>query len=604
MADVGESAALLLDYRLDGTPGIRFFNAADHLTGTERTGQTDITLTRKREIAREVGADRMIDGWIRRQGDSVTVVLRLQAISGLQSALQRGGTGPSSGADAPRLALMALRELLPAFLDPDRRYDPSALDQREPAAIAAFLEGERFYRRSQFEDAIVHYGVAVERDSLLAVAALKAAQAESWLNRPTDAAEHADLALRHIELLPPRYAVFANGLRWYLRGDGDSAVALASRLVFANPHWTDAWFLLGEAYRHLMPSVSAARRQAMEDSAFRTAVRSDSGFAPAREHLLDIALRRGDVVRMDSLLAPARRTLSAGDARWLDAVALCVRRGPGAVDWKGLRNQSPHDAWRWAEVLVFEAGRASCARAAFAVTLSSPTPSRAELWGAVVGTNALLIAAARDSEAARLLASPVGERVRGWALLFPDAAAGADVELEAAVKADSLARNLGALSSPQLWLLTSWYSSRRDSSVLRRIAAVMSGRRDSTHLRLDSLVSNVVDAHTAAARLDTTAALRILSRLRPVAVYTDLMWQPWEAFAGERILQASLIAGQRRFAAAIEIASQLDAQVPMVNLVYLRRSLELRAQWALAMRDSLAASEYRRRLNDWRAAMQ
>jgi tetratricopeptide (TPR) repeat protein len=531
------------------------------------------------------------------------VVLRLQASNGAGPTIQKGFTASASIADAPRLALVALRELLPAFLDPERRYDPTALEQRDPAAIAAFLEGERYYRASRFEEAVARYQTAVQRDSLLAVAALKAAQAQSWLNRTADAVEYADLALRHIRLLPPRYAVFASGLRHYLRGDGDSTIALTRPLVGANPDWTDAWFLLGEAYLHLMPSTPVAQQEAMADSAYRMVEQSDSAFAPAREHMLDIALRRRKIARAESLAVMSRRTLSADDARWLDAILRCVRDGPSSVDWNGLRNRSPRAAWRWGETLVFEPANAACARAAFAVTLALPAAAPRELWGAVVGTNALLVAAGRDADAGRLLQGNAAESVRGWALLFPDAAAGADVERAAARKADSLGTNFDRLATPYLWVLTSWYSGRGDSVVLGRIAASMAVRRDSTHRHLDSLVAAVAAAHVAAARHDTSSALRLLEPLRPVAPYTDLMWQPWEAFAGERMLQASLLAGKGRLDEAIRVASKMDVQVPMINLIYLRRSLELRERWSLQLRDTVAAARYRMELDHWSAAI-
>jgi tetratricopeptide (TPR) repeat protein len=598
--DIGESASLLIAYRLEGTPGLQFSNAADHLTGSERTGERDLTLDRKRQIAHSVGADRLIDGWVQSHGDSLTVVLRLQATDGSTQAIQQGVTALASTAEAPRLALGALRMLLPAFLDPGRRVDQSALEQREPAAIAAFLEGERAYRDSHFAEALGKYATAIERDSLLAVAALKAAQAASWLGQMSDASEYAGLAVRHVDLLPPRYAVYANALQHYLRGEGDSTIAAVSTLVAVDRRWTDAWFLLGEAYFHLMPQASAPRSQgALADSAFRMAGRADNAFSPATAHLLDLAFRRGDIARVDSLFPLVRRTLDENDTRWLEAIVRCVRDGPASVNWDVLRSAGSLGGWNWGETLMFDPGRATCARAAFAVTLATPNAPPSELWGALVGTNALLIAAGRDKDAEHLLKTPLASRLRGWALFFPNAAAGASFASDAKQKADSLEAHFSALASPHLWLLTSWYSTNGDSVALGRIAAVMAVRRDSTHSHLDSLVAGVASAHFAAARRDTTAALRSLASLAPVAPYGALAGQPWEAMAGERMLEASLLAAQGKDAEAIRVANRLDVQVPMINLVFLRPSLLLRERSSRRLGDTGAAADYRRQLARW-----
>jgi hypothetical protein len=138
--------------------------------------------------------------------------------------------------------------------------------------------------------------------------------------------------------------------------------------------------------------------------------------------------------------------------------------------------------------------------------------------------------------------------------------------------------------------------------MLGRIAAVAVARRDSSHSHRDSLVANVASAHFAAARRDTAGALQILAMLAPSAPYNDLMWQPWEAYAGERMLEALLLAGQGKHAEAIRSAARIDLPTPMVNLVYLRQSLQLRERSSRQLDDTVAAAGYRRQLARWSAA--
>jgi len=162
-----------------------------------------------------------------------------------------------------------------------------------------------------------------------------------------------------------------------------------------------------------------------------------------------------------------------------------------------------------------------------------------------------------------------------------------------------LGANLSTAGSPALWLATCWFSMAGDSSSLANILDVAAARRDSAHRHVDSLVAIVASAHLAAARHDTTAALQILRGLSPAAPYSDLMWQPWEGLAGERILEAGLLAGRGRYAEAIRAADRIDAQTAMINLVYLRQSLMLRESWARRLGDANAATGYRRRLARW-----
>jgi NTP pyrophosphatase (non-canonical NTP hydrolase) len=115
------------------------------------------------------------------------------------------------------------------------------------------------------------------------------------------------------------------------------------------------------------------------------------------------------------------------------------------------------------------------------------------------------------------------------------------------------------------------------------------------------LTAAVAAAHLAAVTDDTASAMRQLAALTPRAAYADLMWQPWEAYAGERMLLARLHEARGEDADAIRVATLIDAPVPMVHLVFLRQSLELRERVARRLGDVGAAERYRVRLAAWSA---
>jgi hypothetical protein len=76
----------------------------------------------------------------------------------------------------------------------------------------------------------------------------------------------------------------------------------------------------------------------------------------------------------------------------------------------------------------------------------------------------------------------------------------------------------------------------------------------------------------------------------------DLIWQPWEALAGERLTLARLRLATGSPKEAYRLASDVDGHRAVVFLVYLPASLELRLRAALAMGRPDLAARVRERL--------
>jgi DNA-binding SARP family transcriptional activator len=187
-----------------------------------------------------------------------------------------------------------------------------SIGSRSLPALKAFLYGEQFYRRGIWDSAMVYYDRAVAQDSTFAIAFKQMGMTVDWhpsneqsylrgveyfrkavvLNRglsPKDSMQiaadsfaiAADDATDPADLIRFRY-------RWF------STLEEAARRYPEDP---EVWYRLGDARFHGDPPLWGPPAQALE--AFDRAIALDSGFAPAYEHTVELALRlsRPDLAR-------------------------------------------------------------------------------------------------------------------------------------------------------------------------------------------------------------------------------------------------------------------------------------------------------------------
>jgi serine/threonine-protein kinase len=598
----GEDAATLLGYALDGTAPLRWLEATDYMTAAERGQPRLLSGEDRRRIGRSQRAGFYIDGSVVRQGDSATVIVRLYSVAGDSVVARRAASGPldptSAAAPVAAIGLRAVGELLVPLLEPGRRVDASALSDRRPAAIAAFLQGEREYRASRFAAALEHYRVALSTDSLLALAALKGAQAASWLERPEDAAHLARRALAQASRLPPHRVWLARGLAHYLAGTADSAVAELRRVVAFDSSRSEPWMALGEVYRHLLPDATGIDSLARD--AFARARRLDTTFTPPLYHLAEYALARGALGEAAGLIgAYDRAQPDRAATRPLDLSLRCVRDGAGSVDWARMADTASESVLQAGVLLAGGAAHARCAQAALWAALNSRGAPDDLRWSALLVLQSLLVAAGREADVVRLLRSPAATGLDAEALLLLDAAAG---EPGGALRdgAADVARRLGhdyaAMRPYTLWLLGGWEGALGEGERVRAIASVLTAKADSSRARGDSLRARAIDARLPLVAGDTGRAIRRLRALAPTAPHRSLQWYPWEGLGGERLALAALLLARHDYAGAERAASRLDSSHPVVYLLYLRPSLRLRLRSSEAAGDVRGAARLRERL--------
>ena len=591
----GEGVATYVGYALEGSAPIRWLEGWDWLSGAQRSGASTLPGDVAVAISREQRARYYIDGAIIRGPDSVTVVLRLHDVTGDSVVKTAGASAASLGLAVPRLGLEAVGELLPMLLEAGRRIDLSALAQRRPAAIAAFLQGEREYRRMRFGRALEQYRRAVGEDSVFALAALRGAQAANWGELNEEADRLVGIAIASESGLPPRYVSYARGLQDYLGGNGDSAVADFGRALRLDPSWSDAWMALGEVYYHLLPAVPSP--DSLAEAAFHEAQRSDSGFTPPLFHLTEIALRQGDVAGAAGLIRTLKgEELDSALGARLDFMLQCVRDGPTKMDWAGAVRRSPAMVLSASKLLSVGASQAVCAQAGFQAVLgwdSAPTEQR---WGALLGLQGLLTAQGRLDAVSGLLDSEAGKRLYGKVLYLVVAGAGAGLDERAAAVARELGTDYAGMGGPTLWALGTWAARQGAAADLDAIAVALKAKADSTKSRVDVLLADVMKAHAVLAAGDTAAGLALLTALRPNAPITDLEWQLWESLPGERLALAELLLTRGDFSRADEVAAELQAPQPVVYLTFLPAALRVRISAAVALGETRLAARLRQRL--------
>jgi eukaryotic-like serine/threonine-protein kinase len=187
-----------------------------------------------------------------------------------------------------------------------------SIGSRSLSALKSFLYGEQFYRRGQWDSAVVYYDRAITQDSTFAIAFKQMGMAVDW--HPSNEQSY----LRGVEYfrkavvlnrgLAPKDSMQVAADSFAIAGDDatDPADLIRFRYRWFStleaaahryPEDPEVWYRLGDARFHSDPPFGGPPGQALE--AFDRAIAVDSGFAPAYEHTVSLAilLNRPDLAR-------------------------------------------------------------------------------------------------------------------------------------------------------------------------------------------------------------------------------------------------------------------------------------------------------------------
>ena len=587
----GADVATYIGHVLEGSDPLEWEEGRDLLAGNPG----DLSPARASRISRSRGARFYVDGTVLREPDSVTVLLRLFDVAG-DSMVTRAGRSGEPGTSAARLGALAVAELLPRILEPGRDVDVGGLRERRPGAITAFLQGERAYRRMRFPEALEFYRRAVEDDTLFALAAVKGAQAASWLERHGEAETLTGAAEQHIRLLPARYAEFVRGWRHYLSGRADSADVHLRRAVALAPAWSEGWMALGEVYYHLLPERGPL--DSLATTAFSEAQRLDEGFTPARYHAIELALVRGDLATARRLSSDLFR--SARDSTNSAALLLMLRCAGGGLDgagWRTAARSTPAAVMEAAATLLSAPALQTCAEQALKSVLASDSVPASYRANALFGLHALELSRGHSEEAARLTATSDGKTYHLDWLFLLESAAGLAFSDRAADLARMHGSDFGSMPSPLLWARGTWEARRGSPSVADTIAAILEARAEAGDRRRDRLFAEAVRAQALLARGDTLEGRARLAAMKPSAGVQEIAWSLWEPLGIERLTLAEIALARGEHAEALRLASLLDAPAPFVYLIYRPVSLQIRLQAARGLKRMDLVQAYETRMS-------
>jgi eukaryotic-like serine/threonine-protein kinase len=241
----------------------------------------------------------------------------------------------------------------------------ASLGSKSLPALKAFLQGEQFLRRSEWDSALVFYVRAVGLDSGFTLAWSHAGLAAGWQHRAEGDSMYRVYRLVAGRLnhgLAPRdsFAVLAESVtavvwagpqslagRWWTYGR--RLVATLDEAVRRYPNDPELWYMLGDARHHFGAVAGLPPRAALE--AFDRAIALDSAFTPSYVHAVGLALERDGPAGArrygEAFLAAGALGRSAQETRMILDL-LDAKTRPGAM--ARIVDSSPPDAvigvWR------------------------------------------------------------------------------------------------------------------------------------------------------------------------------------------------------------------------------------------------------------------
>jgi DNA-binding SARP family transcriptional activator len=596
--DVCQSIQVAME---DAEPLI-FQSGFPYLTPRQREDPNTLSLGEAQTIALQQQAGFFLLPSLTAEGDSLLVTLALHESKSGVWVRSGHGAGTLTTASSGQIAARAMVGVFPAILDPGQEVELTFITDRDPGAVALWLEGERAYRNLQFDLAYERLSEAVRQDSLLARAALKGALAAGWRHRNAEAEVLVEVALAHRELLPPRYILLAQGLEDYYLGHGDSAVAHFEEALGLDPEWNEAWISLGETYQHYMPSRMDVPESAF--NAFRKAMELNPGYLPPLIHLAEQEIREGKVERAQRLLD--RITQANPDLESLVQLRYaleCVARPFSDIEWEERARSDPLRVLLAGSTLASQGAQLACAEGAFRAILSVRPEMDGgvdHLWGGLIGLSGVLLAQGRDQEAADVLAheQDQGEGAAPFLFLF---------QARVAPALDSLCRSVADIApgifGPDLermdpqsgWAIASWHAQQGHREELARLTRRMmeraAERPESERWKWYSLS---LQGQLALLEGDTAQAIELLSAIKPEFPSVD--WGIPQVMATERLLLAELQLATGHYPNALRTAEYFDHPAPNFFLAFIPESLAIRIQAAEALGFHQEAEEYRERL--------
>jgi tetratricopeptide (TPR) repeat protein/TolB-like protein len=306
---LGEGMVDLLATNLQGVGGIKAVDPRLVLKrwgkrGAEEPGGIDEAIA----LGRDLDAGSVVTGSAVSAGGTVRLAADLYAVAGGERLGRAQVDGPADSILplVDRLSVLLLRDVWRSR-EPLPSLDIGSLTTDSIAALRAYLQGERYYRRFDLDSALAAYTRAVEVDSTFALAHLRRALVYGWTGGYGSPASHqaAAAGFRFAGRLPPRSRRLLEGYRAFEEG---SPLAIDSMRAYVTeyPGDLEGWYTYGEALYHLRELEPNDPDTIL--AAFDKVIAGDSTLTPAVIHPLELTIMYRDSARFGRYLRLFERT--------------------------------------------------------------------------------------------------------------------------------------------------------------------------------------------------------------------------------------------------------------------------------------------------------
>jgi DNA-binding SARP family transcriptional activator/TolB-like protein len=311
LANWREGLVDLVSISLTGVAGLRSVDSRTLLARwRERVRGVDIPeLATALDVAERAGARYAVVGSLIANGPDLLLTAGVHEVAGRRMLGTARSQAPADSMFTlvDRLTLEILRLILSGKARELPRIELARVSTTSLPALKSYLEGEVFFRRSQFQSAAEAYAKAVDADSNFVLARYRLGLSRWWVGAPPSAsvpdpfnAEVASVADR----LPPHEAAIFRASRLRAR-DVRAARELLEGEARRHPDDAETWHELGELYHH--SGAQALAPAGAADRAFARAIELDSTFTLPYLHRIDHAISMGDASGAARLLGTFSR---------------------------------------------------------------------------------------------------------------------------------------------------------------------------------------------------------------------------------------------------------------------------------------------------------
>jgi tetratricopeptide (TPR) repeat protein len=264
----------LMQAKLTGEGGPRAADARSVLAAVRDAGggdAQDLDEGAVAQVARKVGAGRVLQGSIVGPADHLVVNASLVSVPDGRTVTQTSVTGPR---DSLFVLIDRLTAQLLALGAGASSAQLSALTTTNLSALRAYLDGVSAFRRGVYQTSTPTLTRAVELDSTFALALSALVESDGWHPATVDMGRVRRLAWQYRDRLNPQDQLFLSlrlGSRFPKTTPWTVQIADAERAVQTMPESADAWFYLGDYLFHFgrvsdVPEPEVRARQAFEQA--------------------------------------------------------------------------------------------------------------------------------------------------------------------------------------------------------------------------------------------------------------------------------------------------------------------------------------------------